>query len=129
MAGLHEQVGREHGQQVGVPFALAGECVGERVADRAFFVADQEVDVGDFVSFASQCFSDKHAHVRCSLSDLSAAWESVGFEAVAGISCQSTGRWGRAGIRPLQQKVEVKAKNITQQGHCKGAAGHGCEFV
>ena len=60
---LGQQVRREHGQQVRVAFALAGQGVGERVADGAVFAADQEVDVGDLVAFACECFTDKHAHM------------------------------------------------------------------
>ena len=59
---LHGQVGGDHGEEVGVTFALTGEGVGERVADGAILAADEEVDMCDFVAFTDKAFADVHGH-------------------------------------------------------------------
>ena len=60
---LGDQVRGQHGQQVGVPGRLVRQGVGEGDADRAVLLADQEVDVGDLVALADQCFADVHEDV------------------------------------------------------------------
>ena len=49
------------------PCDLVGQGVGERDADRAVLVADQQVDVGDLVAVADQGFADEHGHECVSL--------------------------------------------------------------
>lgn len=67
--GLHGEIRRDHGEEVGVAFALTGEGIGERVADGAIFAADQEVDMSDFVAFTDKAFADVHGH-RCILQNV-----------------------------------------------------------
>ena len=61
---LGREVGGDHGEQVGVTFRLVDEGMGECLADRTALRSDQEVDVGDLVTFAYQslagCQRDGH---------------------------------------------------------------------
>src|SRR5262249_4478614 len=59
---LANDVRADDGQETGVPGRLVGPGVGERGPDGAVLVADQEVDVGDFVAVADQGFTDEHGH-------------------------------------------------------------------
>ena len=43
---------------------LVREGVRERRADRAILVTDEEIDVRNFVAFASQGFADVHRHAQ-----------------------------------------------------------------
>ena len=61
VAGLASRFGVSTASRFDVPFALPGQGVGKRVADRAVLVADQQVDMGDFIAFARQRFADEHA--------------------------------------------------------------------
>jgi hypothetical protein len=45
-----------------MPFALPCQRVGKGIADRPVLVANQEVDMGYFVSFTCQRFADEHGH-------------------------------------------------------------------
>ena len=61
--GLYGQIGGQDGQEVAVAFALASQGVRERSADGSVFVANQQVNVGDFVSVTNQSFSNEHTHL------------------------------------------------------------------
>jgi hypothetical protein len=45
-----------------VPLALTGKGIGESDADWAVFAADQQIDMGHFVSIAGEGFTNKHRH-------------------------------------------------------------------
>jgi hypothetical protein len=59
---LDGEVRREHGQQVAMAGALAGQGVGEGGADRTFFAADQQINVSNLVPVTNQSFANKHRH-------------------------------------------------------------------
>src|ERR1700678_4069802 len=51
-----------------MPFALPGQGIGKRHAYRTVLAADQQIDMGNLVSFSGQRFSDEHRHGRISSS-------------------------------------------------------------
>ena len=60
--GLHGQIRRENGQEVGVSLALTGQCVGKRHTHRAILAADQQIDMGDLVTVARKGLTNVHRH-------------------------------------------------------------------
>ena len=64
---LDGEIRRQHGQQVGMSLALTGQSVGKSRAHRAILAADQQIDVGNLVAFAAECFANEHRHVGCLL--------------------------------------------------------------
>src|SRR5262249_24204799 len=56
------QVGRQHGQQVGVAARLAGQGIGERHPYWAILGTDQQINVGYLVAIPDQRFADVHGH-------------------------------------------------------------------
>ena len=57
---LHGQVRGQHGQQVAVAGRLTCQCIGKGRSDRTALVTDQQVDMGNFIPFAHQGFTNKH---------------------------------------------------------------------
>src|SRR5207245_2365500 len=59
--GLADEV-RDTREQVGETLLLVRQSPGERRPDGAVLGTDQQVDVGNFVAFAGQRFTDEHGH-------------------------------------------------------------------
>lgn len=64
---LDRQVGRQHGQQVTVPLLLISQRICERSPDGTVFVADQQIDVRNFVAVTGKRFSNIERHRQYSI--------------------------------------------------------------
>lgn len=57
------QVRRDDGEQARVAGTLCRECVGKSHAHWTVLIANEQIDVGDFIAVANEAFADKHGHV------------------------------------------------------------------